>query len=341
VSDAHDRGLEQARQGGPGGAFPQTAETADALLEVPSLPPGTPPRPTRGPTAIAMARLRKDKGAVIGFCFIVFVSLVAIFAPLVVGALGHPPNETTFEPLTESGLPKGAFGGINSDYLLGIEPQVGRDIFSRIVYGARISLGISLSATILTIVLGTVMGSIAGFFPGKLDMTVSRLMDLLLAFPGLLFIITLIGAVPESFPRPLLIVLVLGGFGWPYIGRLVRTLVLSLREREFVEAARVSGAGEWRIMFREVMPNLAGPLLTYATLVIPGFIVAEAALSYLGVGVKVPTASWGAMLSDASSFYTVDPTFLAVPGLALFLTVFAFNLVGDGVSEAFNPKSLR
>jgi len=288
-----------------------------------------------------MTRLRKDRGAIIGLCFIVFVALMAIFAPFVVGLLGHPPNETTFEPLTDTGLPKGAFGGISSDYLFGIEPQVGRDIFSRIVYGSRVSLGISLSATVLTIVLGTVMGSIAGFFPGKLDMTVSRLMDILLAFPGLLFIITVIGAVPESFPRPLLIVLVLGGFGWPYIGRLVRTLVLSLREREFVEAARVSGASEWRIMFREIMPNLTGPLLTYATLIIPGYIVAEAGLSYLGVGIKVPTASWGSMLSDASSFYTVDPTFLAVPGLALFLTVFAFNLVGDGVSEAFNPKSLR
>lgn len=341
MSDAQDRGLEQAHQGGPGGAFPQTAETSESLLEVPALPPGVEPRPTRGPTAIALARLRQNRPALLGAAFIVFVGLMAVFAPFVVGLLGHPPNETSFDPLTETGLPKGSWGGISSSYLLGVEPSVGRDVFSRIVYGARVSLGISLSATILTIVLGTVFGSIAGFFPGKLDMTVSRLMDVLLAFPGLLFIITLIGAVPETFPRPLLIVLVLGGFGWPYIGRLVRTLVLSLREREFVEAARVSGASEWRIMFKEIMPNLTGPLLTYATLIIPGYIVAEAGLSYLGVGIKVPTASWGSMLSDASSYYQVDPVFLAVPGLILFLTVFAFNVVGDGVSEAFNPKSLR
>ncbi len=340
MTDAH-AGHDSSSPGASGATLAGAVARPEYMLEVPPAPEGGEPRPTRGPTAIALSRLRKDKPAIAGFVFIVFVVLVAIFAPLIVGQFGHPPDETTFEPLTETGLPKGAFGGISSDYLLGVEPQTGRDIFSRIVYGARISLGISLSATLLTIILGTVLGAIAGFFPGKLDMGISRFMDLLLAFPGLLFIIVLIGAAPQDFPRPLLIVLVLGGLGWPYIGRLIRTLVLSLREREFVEAARVSGAGEWRIMFREILPNLTGPLLTYATLIIPGFIVAEAALSYLGVGVKIPTASWGSMLSDASSFYTVDPTFLAVPGLALFFTVFAFNLVGDGVSEAFNPKSRR
>jgi peptide/nickel transport system permease protein len=297
-------------------------------------------RTTTGPTAIALSRLRRDKPAMIGLGFIVVVALCAVFAPLLVGWFGHPPNATSTEPLTDNGLPKGSFSGISTEYLLGVEPQTGRDIFSRIIYGARVSLGISLTATTITVVLGAVIGAAAGFFPGKVDMTLSRLMDLLLAFPGLLFTIALIGAF-DGVSRPLLIVLVLGGLGWPYIGRLIRTLVLSLREREFVEAARVSGSGELRIMFKEVLPNLTGPLLTYFTLIIPGNVVAEAALSYLGVGVKVPTASWGAMLSDASGYYVVDPFYLAVPGVALFLTVFAFNLFGDGVAEAFNPKSSR
>ena len=326
--------------GGPGGAFVQVAPQAGTDLV--DLPAVDAPRPTRGPTAIALSRLRQDKGAITGIVVVVLIVLIALFAKQITQLTGHAPNDTYPDVLNQdNGLPVGGFGGANGDFPLGVEPGIGRDILSRIVYGARVSLVISLGSTVLTIVLGGVIGAIAGFFPGKIDLLVSRLMDLLLAFPGLLFTIALIGVVPDNFPRELLIVLVLGGFGWPYIGRLVRTLVLSLREREFVEAARVSGAGEWRIMFREILPNLSGPLITYATLVIPGYVVAEAGLSYLGVGVKPPTASWGDMLANATPYYAVDATYLAVPGLALFVTVFAFNLLGDGVSEAFNPKSRR
>lgn len=337
--DANDISLD-GPPSGPGGAFVQTAPAPDDVLVDLVTAPGA--RPTRGPTAIAMSRLRRDKGAIAGLAVITFIVLVAIFAKQITQLTGHGPNEVYPDVLNQdNGLPVGGFGGANGSFPLGVEPGIGRDILSRIIYGSRVSLVISLGSTILTILLGGVIGAIAGFFPGKIDLVVSRLMDLLLAFPGLLFTIALIGVVPENFPRELLIVLVLGGFGWPYIGRLVRTLVLSLREREFVEAARVSGSGEWRIMVREILPNLSGPLLTYATLVIPGYVVAEAGLSYLGVGVKPPTASWGDMLANATPYYAVDASFLAVPGLALFATVFAFNLLGDGVSEAFNPKSRR
>lgn len=337
--DPHDISSD-VPSGGPGGAFVQTAPATDDLTV--DLVASDTPRPTRGPTAIAMSRLRKDKGAVAGIVLVLFVVLVAVFAKQLTQITGHGPNDVYPDVLNQdNGLPVGGFGGANGSFPLGVEPGIGRDILSRIMYGARVSLVISLGSTVLTIVLGGVMGAIAGFFPGKIDLVVSRLMDLLLAFPGLLFTIALIGVVPDNFPRELLIVLVLGGFGWPYIGRLVRTLVLSLREREFIEAARCSGAGEWRIMFREILPNLSGPLLTYATLVIPGYVVAEAGLSYLGVGIKPPTASWGDMLASATPYYSVDATYLAVPGLALFFTVFAFNLLGDGVSEAFNPKSRR
>ncbi len=337
--DANDISFDSPPSG-PGGAFVQTAPAPDDVLVDLVTAPGV--RPTRGPTAIALSRLRRDKGAIAGLAVIMFIVLVAIFAKQITHFTGHGPNEVYPDVLNQdNGLPVGGFGGANGDFPLGVEPGIGRDILSRIIYGARVSLVISLGSTILTILLGGVIGAIAGFFPGKIDLVVSRLMDLLLAFPGLLFTIALIGVVPDNFPRELLIVLVLGGFGWPYIGRLVRTLVLSLREREFVEAARVSGSGEWRIMVREILPNLSGPLLTYATLVIPGYVVAEAGLSYLGVGVKPPTASWGDMLANATPYYAVDASFLAVPGLALFVTVFAFNLLGDGVSEAFNPKSRR
>ena len=342
MSNEQGAGGTEGLAASSGATLAEAVAVPEHMLDVPPVPAGV--TATRSPTAIALARLRRDRGAIIGAVFIVFLVLVAVFAPLIVKALGHPPNaipDDVTTVLTGTGLPKGSFGGISSDYLLGVEPSTGRDVFSRIVYGSRVSLLISLSATLMTIVLGTLAGSVAGFFPGAIDQAISRVMDLLLAFPGLLFIIVVIGAAPEDFSRPLLITLVLGGFGWPFIGRLVRTLVLSLREREFVEAARVSGASEWQIMVREVMPNLTGPLLTYATLIIPGYIVAEAGLSFLGVGIRVPDSSWGGMLADASSYYTADVTFLAVPGLALFLTVFAFNLVGDGVNEAFNPKSRR
>ena len=328
----------------PGGVAATTVQPAlvgEVLVPLPddALAPSS--MATRSPTQIAWSRLRKDKPAIAGGVFIVLMVLAAIFAPLISKAFGVSPQALFSDLLGETGLPLGHLGGVSLDHPLGVDPGAGRDLFSRILYGARVSLGVSLAATLLATSLGVLFGSLAGFFPGVVDQVVSRFMDLLLAFPGLLFIIALISIVPEGFPRPLLLILVLGGLSWAYIGRLIRTLVLSLREREFVDAARVAGAGELRIMFREVIPNITGPLLTYATLLIPGFIVAEAGLSFLGVGVKPPTPSWGEMLADASNWYTVDPFYLCVPGFALFFTVFAFNLLGDGVNAAFNPKSRK
>lgn len=274
-----------------------------------------------------------------GAVVVCFMVLVALAAPLLTALNGHDPLATDSSTLNDElgGVPNGSFGGVSGSHWFGVEPGTGRDLFSRIVYGARVSLGISLSATLVTLFLGTVLGATAGFFPGKIDMVVSRVMDYLLAFPSLLFTISLIGVL--DIPRWVLIPLVLGGLGWPYVGRLIRTLVLGLREKEFVDAARVSGASEWRILFKEILPNLTGPVLTYASLVIPGYVLAEAALSFLGLGIPQPTPSWGAMLSDAINWYIPDPTYLAVPGLSLFLTVYAFNLLGDGVSAAFDPKS--
>jgi peptide/nickel transport system permease protein len=286
---------------------------------------------------IAWMRLKRDKIAVAGAVFVIFLALVAIFAPLLAP---HDPNalNTNLLDTNLGGIPKGRLGGVSSDHWLGVEPTLGRDILSRIIYGSRISLLIALPATMLSVVIGAVAGVTAGYFGGKIDSAISRVMDVLLAFPVLVFSIALI-AVAQSVNRILLLILVIGFFGWPYIGRIIRGQTLSLREREFIDAARSLGASNGHIIFKQLLPNLMAPLLVYATLIIPTNILQEAALSYLGVGVQLPTASWGQMLSTAVRWSTIDPMFMIVPGTCLFITVLAFNLFGDGLRDALDPRS--
>jgi ABC-type dipeptide/oligopeptide/nickel transport system permease subunit len=201
---------------------------------------------------------------------------------------------------------------------------------------------VALAATIIAVTLGVVLGIVSGYFGGAIDSAISRLMDLILAFPYLLFSIALISVVPVSTGwRIAVVISVIAFFSWPYIGRIVRGQTLSLREREFVEAARSVGAGPSRILFRELLPNLVAPILVYATLIIPTNILFEAALSFLGVGVLPPTPSWGRLLSDAVQYYTYDPMYMFVPGFAIFLMVLAFNLFGDGLRDALDPKANR
>jgi peptide/nickel transport system permease protein len=298
---------------------------------------------------IAWTRLKRDKLALAGGVVIIFLVLVAIFAPLIVSLFGHPPNEfhqDEIDPLF--GTPKEAFGGISSEFLLGVEPGNGRDVFSRIVYGARISLLVAFLAALVAVLFGTILGIIAGYFGGWIDSVISRVMDMLLAFPQLLFIISLVSVLPNdllgltgSNVRIAILVAVIGFFGWPYVGRIVRGQTLSLREKEYVEAARSLGAGQRYVLFKELLPNLVAPITVYTTLMIPTNILTEAALSFLGAGVKPPTASWGQMLSTAVDTYQSDPTFMVVPGLAIFVTVLAFNLFGDGVRDALDPKGTR
>jgi peptide/nickel transport system permease protein len=297
---------------------------------------------------IAWRRLKRDKVALAGACFLVFLVLVAVFAPLIVRVLGDPPNEFHQDLIDTKGgtlLPLGRFGGMSWDHLMGLEPQNGRDIFSRVVYGARISLLIAIMATLLSVLIGTTMGAIAGLFGGWVDAVISRLMDMFLAFPLLVFALALAGVFPdEAFGlsgnalRIALLVFIIGFFNWPYIGRIVRGQTLSLRHREFVDAARSLGARRPYIMFTELLPNLVAPILVYATLLIPTNILFEAALSFLGVGIRPPTPSWGGMLSDAVVYYTV-PHFMLWPGLAIFVTVLAFNLFGDGLRDALDPRA--
>jgi peptide/nickel transport system permease protein len=277
----------------------------------------------------------------------VLLILVAIFAPLIVKLLGHPLNEFHQNLINpDLQIPYGKFGGISRKFLLGLEPVNGRDLFSRIVYGSRISLLIAFLATLLSVVIGTVLGVVSGYFGGWVDTLISRTMDVFLAFPLLVFAIALAGVVPDrgfglsgNTLRIALLVFIIGFFNWPYIGRIVRGQTLSLREREFVEAARSVGARAPYIVFREVLPNLVAPILVYSTLLIPTNILFEAALAYLGVGIQPPTATWGGMLNNAAGWYQIDPWFMVPPGLAIFVTVLAFNLFGDGLRDALDPRT--
>jgi peptide/nickel transport system permease protein/oligopeptide transport system permease protein len=301
---------------------------------------------------IAWMRLKRDKVALGGGVVIVLLIGIAVFAPFIVKLLGHPPNDFHEDLLDPTFLtPKNKYGGINSDFLLGVEPVNGRDVFSRIVYGARVSLLTAFLATVLSVGIGTVAGITAGYFGGWVDSLISRVMDILLAFPLLVFAIS-IGTVMATANGRVLgltgtplsvatLIFIIGFFNWPYIGRIVRGQTLSLREKEFVDAARSLGARNSHIIFKQLLPNLAAPVLVYSTLIIPTNILFEAALSFLGVGVRRPTPSWGSMLSDAVATYQIDPIFMIVPGVALLITVMSFNLLGDGLRDALDPRAGR
>jgi|SRR5579875_2475552 len=301
---------------------------------------------------IAWLRLKRDKVAIGSAVVIVLLILFTILAPVINKIVGVNPFSDNVGILnydTGIGKPIGALGGISAHHPFGVEPINGRDLLARIDVGARYSLIVALLATVLAVVLGTIFGAMAGFFGGKADTAISRVMDTLLAFPQLLFAIALAAAVEATpsggglWTHILILIVVIGFFSWPYFGRIIRGQVLSLREKEFVDAARGLGARSGYIMGHELLPNLYGPILVYSTLIIPTNILFEAALSYLGVGIPLPNPSWGNMLSDATSgeLYQIDPMFVVVPGLAIFITVMAFNLFGDGLRDALDPRSNR
>ncbi len=296
---------------------------------------------------IAWMRLKRDRVAMTGAAVIVFLVVMAILAPVIVKLLGHPPNEFHYDQIDpNTQVPINPHGGISREFLFGVEPVNGRDLFSRVVYGSQISLLIAFLATMLSVVIGTVMGVISGYFGGWVDSVISRTMDIFLAFPILLFAIALAGVLPDDAfglsgdgLRIAVIIFIIGFFNWPYIGRVIRGQTLSLREREFVDAARSLGARRPYLLYKEMLPNLVAPILVYSTLLIPTNILFEAALSFLGVGVRPPRATWGGMLADATHWYQIDPWFMLPSGLAIFVTVLAFNLFGDGLRDALDPRS--
>jgi ABC-type dipeptide/oligopeptide/nickel transport system permease subunit len=365
----------------------------------------------RSPLALFWRRLRQDKVALVALAFIVLLIVIAIFAGQIVKLFGaHPPNEQNSNALDEFGSAAAPGGG----YLMGTD-ALGRDVFSRTLYGARVSLLTAFVATGLILMIGVTLGMIAGYYRGFVDTALSRSMDVVLAFPVLLLALGLgaacslqgcltansvgfdlfiaggvmliipvvLAAISQARGRPGFaaaspsdwalrlapgLMLIFAGFifsfiissnatliqpglpvvifvitfaGWPYMARIIRGQVLSLREKEFVEAARSLGASDARIIFRHILPNLVAPIIVYTTLLIPTNILFEAALSFLGVGVQPPTASWGAMIADAIAIFDTAWWYMTFPGVALLLTVLAFNLIGDGLQDALNPRTGR
>jgi peptide/nickel transport system permease protein len=305
----------------------------------------------RSPAQMAWMRLKRDRVAVACLVVIVVVVLAALLAPLITRALGLN-DDFNNKLITDGGLPGGPLhSGISWDHPLGVEPLTGRDLMYRLLYGSRISLLVAGLGTLFTVVIGVALGMIAGYSGGWVDSVLSRLMDLLLSFPQLILLIALSPVLVQVLDTKLgidgnparitFLIIVFAVFGWTYLARLIRGQVLSIREREFVEAAISIGASSRRILVKEVLPNLWVPILVYASLLFPTYIGLEAALSFLGVGVSEPTPTWGRMLSDSVSFYTVDPLYLFIPGTYLFIVVLTFNLLGDSIRDALDPRAAR
>lgn len=302
---------------------------------------------------IIWGRLRRDRVAMTCLVILVVYYIVGIFGPFALAALGYSPYAFDHDAISNiGGQPKLPLGGITfPGHPLGVEWGSGRDIMSQLSWGLRISLVVASLATVVTVFLGTVLGIIAGYFGGWIDQLLGRLMDLVLAFPFLLIVLALSGVmtdrltslgIPEGNPsRITYLILVISLFGWPYLARIVRGQVLSLREREFVEAALSMGAGRRRILFGEILPNLWAPILVYTTLTLPAYIGLEAALSFLGVGVMPPDITFGAMLAQSVSYFQVVPTYLFIPGGMLVILVVAFNLLGDALRDALDPKAVH
>jgi ABC-type dipeptide/oligopeptide/nickel transport system permease subunit len=286
----------------------------------------------RSPWQLSLARLRRDRMARITLSVIVLIILLAIGAPLIAALTGHPPNlQYRTTGLTPEGLPRPP----SRTFWLGTD-DLGRDLMVRIAYGARISLLVSIVATAFTVTLGVLVGLSAGYYGGVIDSLLSRLTDLVLSFPFLLFTIALVSI---AGPGLWLLILVISLFSWSSVARVVRGQTMSLREREFVEAALSLGASDRRIMFLDLLPNVMAPVIVYTSLLIPTFVILEATLSFLGLGVPPPTPTWGGMLSDSVSYYREAWWYVLFPGAALLTTTLAFNLFGDSVRDAFDPRA--
>lgn len=301
---------------------------------------------------LAWARFRHDKVGMISLVVVLLLILAAIAAPIA-HALGLIDPYTYQQDLVQGAgsIPTKPWGGIDGDHWLGVEPQTGRDVFSRLLLGLTLDMSIVISAAICTVVLGTVIGLVAGYIGGRVDYLLGRLMDLVLAFPLLLMLLALsvvlvdriaqITNIEGNGSRVIYLILIFAAFGWPYFARIVRGQVLSLREREFVDAARSLGAKPRWVIFKELLPNLWAPVLVYGTTILPTYVGTEAALNYLGVGLVPPTPTVGNILADSVNYAAPVPTYFFIPGILLCIVVLSFNLLGDSLRDALDPKSSR
>ncbi|MER5883528.1 ABC transporter permease [Streptomyces sp. NPDC001941] len=296
--------------------------------------------PAAGAARQVWRRLRTRPAALAAAAVLALLVVLAVAAPLLAALEGQDPD-TYHDALVDSargGVPLGSFGGVGAEHWLGVEPGTGRDLFVRLLYGARVSLLIALGATVAQVLVGIVIGLAGGLGGRWLDAVLGRATDVMLALPMLVVAIALTAVVPADFPRPLLLILVIGLLGWGGTSRIVRAQTLSLKRLDFVAAARLGGSGPWRVARRELLPSLAAPVITYASILVPTNIVVEASLSFLGVGVKPPTPSWGQMLSTAQIWFRADPMYVLLPSGFLFVTVLAFTVLGDAVRTALDPR---
>ena len=334
--------------GGLAGAV--AAETGDQLGEIEIQ--------ARGYWELIWRRFRRDKVALASIGFIVLLFIIAFAgAPLAARLLGHGPDALFPTAIDDRLLPVGPWTYVDDPFtgerhllVLGAADTIGRDEFLRLLYGAQVSLEVAVLSTLGVMAIGTILGAIAGFFGGWIDTLISRITDITMAFPQLLFIVALAATVGPRIDGVTLgffgkgvitLVLVFTLLGWFYPARIMRAQVLSIREKEYVEAARMVGASDWRIVRAHVLPHLVAPMIVYSTLIVATYVLAEAGLSFLGLGIKPPTASWGNLLSTAPTYYTAQPLLMLWPGLAVLLTTLAFNLLGDGLRDAFDPRSSR
>ena len=295
----------------------------------------------RSPLQLFWRRFRADRVAMVSAIFIVVLIIIAVAAPLILSILGLAgPNVNDSNALDAFGSPSGP----SAAHLFGVD-QLGRDVFSRVIYGSRVSLEVGIFGTAIAAVIGTVIGLLAGYYGGWIDTILSRAVDVFLAFPVLVLGLGIgaacgvrgcAGGLIQPGLGTVIFIIALSTF--TYIARIARGQVLSLREKEFIDASRSLGASNRRILFKEILPNLMAPLIVYSSLLIPTNILLEAGLSFLGVGIRPPTASWGQMISDASPIFNTAWWYMVFPGAALLLTVLAFNLVGDGLLDALNPR---
>ncbi|MGW4028109.1 ABC transporter permease [Streptomyces sp. NPDC004838] len=309
----------------------------------------------RSPGQLMWARFKRDRTGVASAIVVLLYFAAALLAPVISALYGKDPytlyaNDRP-ELLDDFSMPTGSFGGVSGEFWFGIQPELGRDVFTMLLYGMRTSLLMALAVTVLSVGTGVIIGMVGGYFGGKVDYWLGRTTDFFLAFPQQLFFIAFMPVVTAMFVSPqdetptylrsVAMLLVLWFLGWMGMARLVRSSVLSLREREFVEAAKVSGASRWRIVRKEILPNIVTPILVQGTYILPGSILTIAFLSYIGVGFVEPTPDWGRMFAIGADIYEQDPAFMFFPGVALVVFVLCFNLLGDSVRDAFDPKTGR
>ena len=306
---------------------------------------------SRSPRQIAWLRFRRNKVGMAAAWVSITILLLSLFAPIVCKILGIDPDELNLDLIDSSGVPIPANGGISWQHPLGLTPGIGRDLLANLLYGSRISFMIAILTTSLTLFIGLIVGIIGGYFRGRIDDYLGRFTDFLLAFPAFFMIVALsepmvariqdTGIAQGNSARVIFLIIFLSFFGWPGFSRLVRSQVLSLRERDFVTAAQAMGASRRRIIFKELIPNLWAPVIVVVSLSLPGYLAAEAVFSFLGIGIQPPATTWGILLDNARRFVTVYPNFFLITAGSLVLVVLAFNLVGDALRDALDPRSER